>query len=337
MYSRVVRDQAYQERLVTFLRDAYGLPVAAVQPAARGFFAETWQATTLAGERYFVKADHSPSHQGRFEASLPVVDHLIRHGIGFIPRPVWTAHGDLSCRMDGAVIAVFEWIDGANVETDETKPLEYALLAQVYAVPADGLALPVEDFAGASADDVHRLWRQLEWRSRDQGNEDDQSALGMLNRVREALAGRANRLQHVAGLCQPDRSGFRITHGDAGGNLLLDSSRYAIVDWDEAMYAPPERDAWVMCCRDRPNRQWAQDLFEGALRTGDVPYALRPERLAYYAYSQYFFYLAEILQAYLDTGNPGRVATYLAGADTWGDAWITECLRYADTLGGRAN
>ena len=122
-----------------------------------------------------------------------------------------------------------------------------------------------------------------------------------------------------------------VEHGDAGGNLLIDRDRYAIVDWDEVKYAPPERDAWVMCCRDRP-RQWARDMIEGAMRTAGVPYKLRPERLAYYTYYQYFYYLAEMLQAYLDTGGMERLASYLDGSDIWGDAWITECLRYADTL-----
>jgi len=315
-----------------FLRDAYGLPVTAVRPAARGFFAETWHATTSLGGRYFVKADHAPSHQTRFETSLPVVDHLNRHGIDFITRPVRTTRGDLSCRMDRAVVAVFDWIDGQNVETDETEPVEYALMARVDTASADGLTLPMEDFAGDSVRDVHRLWHQLERRSSDRADDDDRDALGLLDTQRHQLAAYAARLRHFAQLCQPDRSHFHITHGDAGGNLLVCGDRYVTVDWDEVKYTPSERDAWVMCCRERPNRQWAQDMIEEAMLAAGVSYRLRPERLAFYTYHQYFFYLAEILQAYLDTGGTERLASYLDGSDIWGDAWITECLRYADTL-----
>jgi len=330
VYSRVVRDRAYGERLRAFLVQAYGLPFATLTPAPRGFFAETWQATTTAGERSFVKADSSPAHQARFEASLAVVDHLCRHGIDFIARPVPTAGGRLSTRFDGAVVAVFDWVDGRNVETDETKPAEYALLARVYRVPLDGLVLPVEDFAGSGADDVRRLLdhpppgREAQRRS--------QEARELLAPVTDALAHREQRLRHFAALCRPDRSAFRLTHGDAGGNLVVDGDRYTIVDWDEAMLAPPERDAWVMCCRDRPNRPWAQALFEDALRSAGIPYTLRPERLAYYAYAMYFFYLAEILAAFLDTGGLDRLTAYLDTDDTWGDAWILECLRYADGI-----
>jgi thiamine kinase-like enzyme len=97
---------------------------------------------------------------------------------------------------------------------------------------------------------------------------------------------RAKRLSFFAGLCRGDTSNFYITHGDAGGNFLVNNGKYYIVDWDDAFLAPPERDAWVMGYCD-----WARRLFEQSLLRNGIDYSLRPERLAYYGYHMFFYWL----------------------------------------------
>ena len=135
-----------------------------------------------------------------------------------------------------AVIGVFDWIEGDNIETDETKIPEYSMMAKVYTAPAAALAISTEDFFGGSADKFFHQWNDL-------GN----SRLNILfEKNRDKLEFRANRLKILAGDCRNDKSGFVITHGDAGGNLIKGKNGYYIVDWDEAKLAPPERDAWNM-------------------------------------------------------------------------------------------
>ena len=64
-----------------------------------------------------------------------------------------------------------------------------------------------------------------------------------------------------------------------------------LVDWDGVLLAPPERDAWVMGFRE-----WARSLFcESLLRNG-IEYSLRPERLAYYCYDMFFFWLTWLIR-----------------------------------------
>ena len=69
-----------------------------------------------------------------------------------------------------------------------------------------------------------------------------------------------------------DSSHVYLTHGDAGGNFFVCGNRNYIFDWDEVMYAPLERDAWVMGCYD-----WARKLFNDTLRANGIPYQLRME------------------------------------------------------------
>lgn len=116
MYSKVERSEKYITQLLDFVQHMYGIEAVSIAPAKRGYYGETWQLAT-ANSRYFLKLDYSP-HQSVYEKSFPVVEHLCNNGIDFISRIVKTANGSLSSRFDGAVLGLFDWIDGENIETD---------------------------------------------------------------------------------------------------------------------------------------------------------------------------------------------------------------------------
>ena len=99
---------------------------------------------------------------------------------------------------------------GENRETDATKIPEYNMLAKVYTVPSDGVLIPREDFSDKNADELFKQWKNLS----------DKQLLLLLERNREKIEHRAKRLKKFAEVCRNDTSGFVITHGDAGGNLL---------------------------------------------------------------------------------------------------------------------
>ena len=205
-----------------------------------------------------------------------VIDFLCRKGIDFISSIVKTADGHLWTDFDGAVLGVFNWIDGENVETDETKAPEYRMLAKIYSIPLDGCRIAREDFAGENAAMFFRQWKLIR----------DQEITSLLEHNRRKLEYRAEKLRYFADLCRKDTRHFYLTHGDAGGNFLVSRDKCFLVDWDGVLLAPPERDAWVMGFRE-----WARSLFcESLLRNG-IEYSLRPERLAYYCYAHLSFYV----------------------------------------------
>ena len=97
------------------------------------------------------------------------------------------------------------------------------------------------------------------------------------------------------------------------------------MDWDDPRLAPPERDAWFCLHWD-----WAMEAFNAALRANGIGYAVRPERLAYYCYHSYFFYLTEYMRTYFDIGDPdGEIAAALSD---YFDCWIENEIRYAEKL-----
>jgi len=302
MYSSIIRDEAFIQRLLDFIQANYSVTPAAIIPAKRGYFGETWRAECREG-LYFVKLVNG-YHRARYQKSFSVIEHLCTHGVDYISKIVKMRDGSLYSEFEGGVLGLFDWIEGENREDDSTKPHEYQMLARVYAVNPAGLDIPRENFSARSVDRFFAQWKRME----------DKTILALLERQRPELEHCARRLRQFSQSCTGDESGFVITHGDAGGNVLarsvpLHGDKYHIIDWDIPLLAPPERDAWFWL-----HRPWATRAFHEALRQNGIAYTLRPERLAYYCYHMYFFYLNEFLDTYFELGVRGaRVYGGLSG------------------------
>ncbi|MCL2495406.1 MAG: aminoglycoside phosphotransferase family protein [Oscillospiraceae bacterium] len=313
MYSAITRGSIFIDRLRGFIEENYPIRPVAIAPAARGFYGETWRVDAPQG-CFFAKLDCSP-HQNVYERSFPVIEHMCSHGIDFISKILKTREGGHCTHFEDGVLGLFDWIEGENQENDSTKPHEYDMLAKIYTVDTKGLAIPREDFSAREAD------RFFDRRERVQ----DEGILALLEAKWAEIERCAQRLRYFSGICEEDDTGFvhgkefAITHGDAGGNVLVFGENYHIIDWDDPRLAPPERDAWFWM-----HRPWAMRAFHGALRENHIEYTLRPVRLAYYCYYMYFFYLNEILDAHFALGGlQDYLADYLHG-------WMNDNRDYAE-------
>jgi len=233
LYSKVVRSGEYIERLLGFIQCEYGIVATSLTPASRGFYGETWR-LDAAGASYFLKLVYPAVHKHIYERSFPVIQHLCDNGIDFINRIVKTKGGRLSILYDGAVLGVFDWIEGVNVQDEVSKVEEYRMLAKVYTVPPGGIPIAHEDFSGSTAVMFYEQWGGLQ----------DKELCALFDKNRAKIEYRAARLRRFSGLCRGDTSDFFITHGDPGGNVLINNGKYSIVDWDYPLYTPVERDAW---------------------------------------------------------------------------------------------
>lgn len=304
MYNDIERTEEYKRRLLAFILCEYGIEAVGIASASRGFYGETWR-LDAAGASYFLKLVYPAAHKYKYERSFPIVQHLCDHGINFISRIVKAADGRLSVQFDGAVLGVFDWIDGENVQNEISKTIEYRMLAKVYTVAPGGISIHSEDFMGVSAVRFYEQWGSLR----------DRELCLLLEKNRAKIEHRAARLKNFSEICRGDVSDFYITHGDAGGNVLQDGEKYSLVDWDYPVFTSVERDAWFCMAWD-----WAMAAFRKSLDDNGIGYALRPERLAYYCYDFFFYYLNAFLDA---RSKAGVVEEYI-------DGWIEESFRYAD-------
>ena len=321
MYSRIQRDTVYKTRLLDFISQVYGLKAIYFIEAKRGFYGETWQLETPDG-KYFVKLDYSSLHKSVFGDSIIIVEHLCKHGIGCIAKVIKTVNGALFTYYDSAVLGVFEWVDGESVQNEATKIPEYQMLAKIYTVAPEGVPLTKETFDTAYIDAFLSLHERLKALT------DDGFAkrlLQLFDERSELIRRCSGRFMIFAKRCRTDYHHFYITHGDAGGNIIVNGDKFYIVDWDEPKFAPPERDAWFCM-----HWSWAMDAFHEALRQSGIDYTLKPDRLAFYCYHNFFYYLTEYLTAFYDLPDMRR--TLLQSISEYFDGWIKDNLQYADEI-----
>ena len=218
-----------------------------------------------------------------------------------------TRDGQLCSAFRSGVLGLFAWIDGENVETDETKTPEYQLLCRIYSLTKPGFPIPAADYSVQAVSRFYESWDKLKSAPKTRGGD---AILSVFEQHKDRIVHCASRLSHFASVCRKDTGNFFIGHG-----------KHYIVDWDEVMYAPLERDVWVMCCH-----AWARELFDNTLREHGIAYKLRPERLAFYCYHMFFFYLDEFMECLPFWDMSERVQGYLE------DGWIEERTLFADTI-----
>jgi Ser/Thr protein kinase RdoA (MazF antagonist) len=318
MYNNAKRDSDYINNLKELFHAEYNINASAITPATRGYYGETWKLET-SNRHYFIKIDYVPRHKKIFRNSLPVVNYLCENGIDFINVIVKTNKGELYSHFNSGILGVFDWIDGENIETDDTKPSEYQMLCKIYPLTSPGFDIPAIDFTDGMATRFYAMWERLKHLPTTDANN---SIKAILEYHAKKLHNCSLRLSHFATLCHKDKSDFYITHGDAGGNFFVSKNKNYIVDWDEVMYAPLERDAWVMGCRD-----WARKLFNETLKENNIKYKLRSERLAFYCYHMYFLYLGEFLDDFMLHGITGSIEEYFTD-----DYFMEERLKFADSV-----
>ncbi len=314
MYGTIQRDDRYLGRLAAFMAQNYGIVPLRICAAKRGFYGETWKVQG-ADRAYFVKLVYAQTHKQTYQNSFDLAAYLTDCKLGFIPALICSKSGERFTVFDGAVMGVFEWVDGENIQNEATKKAEYRMLARIYALTRPDMPLAREDFDGQGFVELSGRLKAL----------DDAGLNALFERLDGRIRRRAERLALFSRRCRADTTHFYITHGDAGGNIVCSGDAFYLVDWDIPKLAPPERDAWF--CMGWP---WATALFEQSLADAGVDYRLNPDRLAYYAYFYYFYYLNEYLKAYQALPE-GREAL-LSQIEQFCVGWIEESFVCAEQI-----
>ncbi len=115
MFSHAVRDAAFLAELSQAIETAYGIEIATLEDAERGYYGETWKITATGGV-YFAKLVTDPYHAARYVRSFPIVVEMNRQGIDFISRVILAVDGRLYLRFRGYPLGLFAFVEGRHTE-----------------------------------------------------------------------------------------------------------------------------------------------------------------------------------------------------------------------------
>jgi hypothetical protein len=320
MYNKVIRDEAYKAQLIKFIEMNYPISIGNLVEAKRGYFGETWKADTEE-ESYFIKIDYCDAHKQIYIDSFAVIDYLCKNGITHISKILKTKSNELYTSFNDGVIGVFIFVEGKNTEEYPISKL-FKKLAPVYKVPVENLGIKKEDYDISYVDEYYSNLEKLKLYAADPNI---QELVCFLEEKSSLIELRACRLKLFANRCKDDYNNFHITHGDAGGNSILKDDDFTIIDWDQPMLAPIERDAWFFICKDENMKTINQ-----ILRSNKIEYKLQNDRLAFYCYFSFFYYLHEHLSCLFDFNEDVIGKEIASNIKEYFVSWISNQLNRAD-------
>ena len=272
------------DQILDVLRDRYAIRPRGLTFLALGHDAHAWtfRASTDLGD-VFVKIRRRVD-----DARLRLVRYLGDHGLDAVVAPIATADGAVAVGIDELHLIAYPFVEGrlaADVGLDDGQWTEYGRIVGALhssrLPPKIAATLPREQFkpnwtaqfervrAGVHAyrgDDPVRRHLVEFWQSRRddiEGLADRAMVLGQVLATRHAIT-------------------FVPCHGDVHThNLLVEpSGTVRVIDWDEALLAPRERD--LMFVMGSPIGLAPGEREVALFEAGYGPLEVDPERLAYY-------------------------------------------------------
>jgi spectinomycin phosphotransferase len=235
------------EKIVACLRDAYGLCTGPLVflPLGADMNAAVYRAVTDDGTPYFVKLK-----RGVFEETAVALPKFLRdQGIAQIIAPLQTKTGQLWAEVDAFKLILYPFIvgcDGREKDLSDVQWIEFgAALKKIQTV-----TLPSALKGRIPSEDYSPRWREIVKSFLDRPGEivlEDPVAVktdALLKRRRDEIADLVGRAGRLAAALQARSPEFVLCHSDVHeANVLIDAEgRLYIVDWDNPILAPKERD-----------------------------------------------------------------------------------------------
>ncbi len=271
--------------LEEWVAEDFGLDLTAFDEVDRGADenARLWRAVDAAGASYAIKLSG-----GGTGAGLIVSAHLAARGVHGIPAPVAARDGGVFSDRDGRRLSVVPWISGTSGFDAELSPAQWTaygrVLAEVHAAPVTAQVaslLPVENHEHGRFSAYAKV---VDARVRAHTGDSYAHELAQLwpdaAYLLWALVDRADRLAPVL---RARPASNVVCHGDPHvGNLLVGSEGQVwLIDWDDAIHAPIERDLFFVTTGVLAFAP-VTPVERSAFLAGYGEMAADPERLNYY-------------------------------------------------------
>jgi spectinomycin phosphotransferase len=235
------------EVIIRCLQQEYGLPVEWVEflPLGADLNTAVYRAAAQDVGSYFVKL-----RSGVFdETSVMLPKWLSDNGIPHIIAPLTTLHAQLWTQVEKYTLISYPFITGqdgyAVPLTDEHWRAFGATLRQIHTAQVPGTIhrrIPLERYSGHARATVAQFISRLELEVH--GDDVAQETVAFLAKKRDMIEKLVHRTERLAQELQSQPPALVVCHSDLhAGNLHMTASgKWYIVDWDDPILAPKERD-----------------------------------------------------------------------------------------------
>ncbi len=280
----------HNQKLIDCLRDHYGFQITEIEflPLGADMNTAVYKALTADALPYFVKL-----RSGVFDrVSVDVPKFLHDAGIQQIIAPMSTRSGSLCAALDAFNVIVYPFVEGQNgwdvaLTEDQWHTFGRALNRIHNAkLPADlKTRIPHESYSPYWREEVKQFQQQVE-----STTFADPSAAGLAQLLRDkqpTINHLIKRAEDLAAVLQGQTINDTLCHTDLhmGNVLLCEDGRFYIVDWDQPLLAPKERD--LMFIASGIGNAWlSPEQEEAVFYAGYGQTVVNPVALAYYRYER---------------------------------------------------
>ncbi len=243
----LVKQLLSDQRIIDCLNTYYDIEVIFLTfiPKGADMNASVFKAETKNHSTYFVKLKRGQDH----DIGIDVVGCLAKAGIQEIISPIATIQGQLSLCIEDLTLIVYPYIEGQDgFSRSLTEEQWIALGKALWQVHEINLPLSIQQeirrevFSSKWRKIVSSLFTHIE-----SGLVGDEIALKLITFMKknsQAILHLVERTEQLAQILQKESHEFVLCHSDihAGNVLIGDNNTIFIVDWDEPIMAPKERD-----------------------------------------------------------------------------------------------
>lgn len=283
----VERDKKYLEKLKKYLNKNYNFIVKEIKPASRGMEGETWVVTT-SSDIFFVKINFLSRVNKNFIKSVDAIDILNEKGINNINEIIKTKKNENYIKFNKKVLVVFKYIDG-KIDYNYPYLKLMKLLINIYKTNIK-TEIPTENFK------IDKLLNRLNINLLKA-----QKYLKLNNLLNKYQVNIQKYVRELKKYYEKiDKTTLKvITHGDGCVNVMV-GTKVFLIDWDEILLAPIERDCWFFM-----DYKYKIKNINNLLKKNNIDYTISIDMLAYYAYKSSIIYLNNDIEKYFELESIG--------------------------------
>lgn len=297
------------QHIIDHLNIHYGIAVTtlALLPIGADMNASVYKAETQSRQSYFIKLKRGH----RYDISVAILALLQASGIQQIIPPIKTINGELTQPIKDFTLIVYPFVDGQNGFCHNLTDDQWVTLGKVlrrvheFAVPPSIKdRIRKESYSSKWREAVRSLNAHID------GNlTGDETALELqafIKAHRPVIHRLIDRAESLSQKVQEQSPESVLCHSDIhGGNVLIDESgSIFIVDWDDPIMAPKERD--LMFIGGGVANVWNNPHEEEFFYKGYGEVEINRLILAYYRHERIVEDIAEYGQALLLTRAGGE-------------------------------